>query len=247
MKKICFVLTAEFAVKAFLLNHLCALSKIYDVTVIVNTNNPNFLEEQGINAKVVPLAIARDISLISDISCLMQLVKIFHQQGFTAVHSITPKAGLIAMLAAWIVRVPLRVHVFTGQVWVTRVGFKRQLLKMFDSLIAFFATNIIVDSHSQRQFLLEQGVITKAKSVVFGRGSVSGVDISRFKYSAQARLEVRNRLNINANAIVFLFLGVGVSTVFHLIKYQEQVPGLKMQADQHFPMQQFRKVMKPPR
>ena len=52
MKKICFVLTAEFALKAFLLNHLRVLSTTYDVTVIVNTNNSIFLEEQGINAKV---------------------------------------------------------------------------------------------------------------------------------------------------------------------------------------------------
>ena len=207
MKKICFVLTAEFAVKAFLLNHLRALSKEYAVAVIVNTNNPNFLDEQGINAKVVPLAIARDISLILDISCLLQLVKLFHQQSFSAVHSITPKAGILAMLAAYFVRVPLRVHTFTGQVWVTKGGFKRLLLKMFDKLIAFLATNIIVDSYSQRQFLLEEGVITKAKSVVFGSGSVSGVDLSRFKYSAQARLDVRSRLNIKANAMVFLFLG----------------------------------------
>ena len=207
MKKICFVLTAEFAVKAFLLGHLRALSKYYDVTVIVNTNNPSFLAEQGINAKVVPLAIARDISLIADVSCLLQLVKLFYQQSFSAVHSITPKAGILAMMAAYIVRVPLRVHTFTGQVWVTKGGFKRLLLKMFDRLIAFLATNIIVDSYSQRQFLLEEGVITKAKSVVFGSGSVSGVDLSRFKYSAQVRLEVRNRLNINADAIVFLFLG----------------------------------------
>lgn len=207
MKKICFVATVEFAVKVFLLNHLRELSRIYDVTVIVNTNNHNFLNEQNINAKVIPLAIARDISLISDIGCLMQLVKIFYQQGFSAVHSVTPKAGLLAMLASCLVGVPFRVHTFTGQVWVTRTGIKRLLLKQFDRLIALFSTQNIVDSHSQRRFLLEEGVITKAKSIVFGRGSVSGVDLSRFQYSAQVRLEVRHRLNISANAIVFLFLG----------------------------------------
>ena len=207
MKKICFVSTVEFAVNAFLLNHLRALSKIYDVTVVVNTKNPHFLDEHGINAKVIPLGIARDISLIADLKCLLQLVKLFHQEDFSAVHSITPKAGVLAMLAAYIARVPLRVHTFTGQVWVTKGGFKRLLLKMFDRLIAFLATNIIVDSYSQRQFLLEESVITKAKSIVFGSGSVSGVDLSRFRYSAQAKLDVRNRLNIKANAMVFLFLG----------------------------------------
>ena len=207
MKKICFVVTIEFAVKAFLLNHLRALSKVYDVTVVVNTNNPNFLAEQGINAKVVPLTIARDISLITDISCLLQLVKLFYQQSFSAVHSITPKAGILAMLAAYIVRVPLRVHTFTGQVWVTKVGFKRYFLKKFDCLIAFLSTKNIIDGYSQRQFLLNEGVIKKSKSIVFCSGSVSGVDLSRFKYSAQARLDVRNRLNIKANMMVFLFLG----------------------------------------
>ena len=49
MKKICFVATVEYAVNVFLLSHLRALSKIYDITVIVNTNNINFLAEQGVN------------------------------------------------------------------------------------------------------------------------------------------------------------------------------------------------------
>lgn len=207
MKKICFVATVEFAVTAFLLNHLRALSKIYDVTVVVNTNNPYFLHEQGIHVKVLPLAIARDISLISDASCLLQLVKLFYQQGFSSVHSITPKAGILAMLAARVVQVPLRIHTFTGQVWLTKTGFKQKLLKFFDYLIAFFSTHIIVDSHSQREFLLKENVLNPKKSIVFGRGSVCGVELSRFKYSANARLDIRSQLNISADAIVFLFLG----------------------------------------
>ena len=74
-QKICFVLTAEFAVKAFLLNHLRALSQFYDITVIVNTDKPDFLAEIGVNAKVIPLKIARNISLLSDLICLLKLVK----------------------------------------------------------------------------------------------------------------------------------------------------------------------------
>ena len=207
MKKICFVLTAEFAVKAFLLDHLRALSKIYDVTVIVNTKNPNFLKEQGVNVKVIPLAIARDISLVSDASCLMQLLKIFYQQGFSAVHSITPKAGLLAMFAAWIARVPLRVHSFTGQVWVTKTGTKRLILKQFDWLIALFSTQNIVDSPSQCQFLIDENIITIEKSNVFAKGSISGVDLARFKFNQEMRVAIRQQLNIPNEAIVFLFVG----------------------------------------
>ena len=97
----------DYAVKVFLLNHLRALSQFYDITMIVNTDNPNFLTEAGINVKVIPLKIARDISLLSDLMCLLKLIKIFQLQRFVAVHSITPKAGLLGMLAAWILKVPL--------------------------------------------------------------------------------------------------------------------------------------------
>jgi glycosyltransferase involved in cell wall biosynthesis len=205
--QICFVLTAEFAVKAFLLNHLRALSEFYKVTVIVNTNNPNFLNEQGIDAKVIPLAIARDISLVSDVNCLIKLIKIFYQQDFSAVHSVTPKAGLLAMLASWLVRVPLRVHTFTGQVWITKAGVERVLLKQFDWLIALFSTQIIVDSPSQCQFLIDENVIPTEKSNVFAKGSISGVDLVKFKFNQGMRSTIRQQLKIPSQAIVFLFVG----------------------------------------
>lgn len=201
------MLAAEFSARAFLLNHLRALSKFYEVTVIVNTNNANFLDEIGIKAKVIPLTIARDINLISDFSCLIKLIRILRQQKFSSVHSVTPKAGLLAMMAAWIVRVPLRIHTFTGQVWVTKVGVKRLLLKQIDCLIAFLTTHNIVDSSSQRQFLITEGVIDAAKSEVFAQGSISGVDTARFIPNPQAKESIRLQLSIQADAVLFLFLG----------------------------------------
>ncbi len=206
-KKICFVLTAEFAVRAFLLNHLRALTDIYDVTVIVNTNNPNFLNELDIKATVVPMEIAREISLFSDLCSLVKLTQIFYKKRFASVHSVTPKAGLLAMFAAWIVRVPLRVHSFTGQVWVTKTGIKRFLLKQFDRLIALFSTHNIVDSPSQRDFLITEKVINPEKSYVFRKGSISGVDVNRFKPNQQGRTQIRKQLNITEDSVVFLFLG----------------------------------------
>lgn len=207
MKNICFVLTAEFAVKAFLLNHLRALSKIYDVTVIVNTNNPNFLAEAGIRANVIPISISREISLFSDISCLVKLIKIFRHKHFSSIHSVTPKAGLLAMLAAYIVRIPLRVHTFTGQVWANKTGFRRTLLKQLDVLIAWLTTVNIVDSPSQCKFLLDEKVLASEKVLVFGDGSISGVDLSRFKPNIAARFSIRKQLIIADHALLFLFLG----------------------------------------
>ena len=207
MKKIAFVLTTDFAVKAFLLSHLRALSEFYEVTVIVNTEGKDFLRAETIDAVVIPLEFSRKISLATDVSCLFQLIKLFHQYKFDAVHSVTPKAGLLCMLASWLVCIPLRVHTFTGQVWASKTSIKRLLLKWVDCLIAALTTHNLIDSPSQMQFLLDEKVTKSAKSHVFAKGSISGVDITKFKPNVDARLAIRNQLKIAEDKLVFLFIG----------------------------------------
>lgn len=205
--QIFFVATVDFAINAFLLNHLKTLSQDFDVTVIVNTDDPDFLIKQGIDVKVIPISISRDVYILSDIRCLVRLISIFIKYHPSAVHSITPKAGLLAMLAAFIVRVPFRVHTFTGQVWVTKHGLKRFMLKSFDWIIARLATFNIVDSPSQQQFLIDEKVLSEKNSIVFGLGSVSGVDLAKFKPSKQVFNDVRQELSVPSDAFVFIYLG----------------------------------------
>jgi glycosyltransferase involved in cell wall biosynthesis len=206
-KKICFVITAEFVVRAFLINHLKALSDHYDITVLVNTNNPNFLSELGVDVELIPLKISRNIHPISDLSVLLKLIVLFKKKDFDAVHSVTPKAGLLAMFAGKLANIPLRIHTFTGQVWATKVGFMRYVLKKIDTFFASLATHLIVDSPSQLNFLLDEKVVPKNKCYVFGKGSVSGVDLKRFIPNLSEKLNKRIELNIPADALVFLFLG----------------------------------------
>ena len=178
-----------------------------DITVVTNTNNPDFLIELGIPVKVIPLNIARNINFVTDVMVLLTLVKLFYKIQFVAVHSVTPKAGLLAMIAAWVVRVPLRVHTFTGQVWASKTGIKRLLLKWVDCLIATLTTHNLIDSPSQLDFLVREKVISKSKNLVFGKGSISGVNISKFKPDAEARLSIRNQLAIRDDQLIFLFIG----------------------------------------
>ncbi len=199
--------TAESAVNAFLLNHLTVLAKTFDVKVVVNTNDLFFLNKQGLDINVISLNISRKIRIFSDLYCLIHLIYIFIRFRPSAVHSITPKAGLLAMLAASIAFIPIRVHTFTGQVWAIQRGFKRFFLKSFDRLIANLAFFNIVDSLSQQKFLINENVLTKKKSVVFGLGSVSGVDLRRFKPTKQTFTEVRESLLIPHDAFVFIYLG----------------------------------------
>jgi glycosyltransferase involved in cell wall biosynthesis len=138
---------------------------------------------------------------------LWQLWRFFRRSRFDAVHSVTPKAGLLAGIAARLAGVPVRIHWFTGQVWVTRTGFMRRLLKAADRLIATNATHVLVDSHSQRDFLIDEGVVARDRAEVIAAGSICGVDARRFHPDAQARAAVRAELGVADVDKMILFLG----------------------------------------
>ena len=159
------------------------------------------------SVEYIDLSIERKISPLRDLISLFKLIHFFRANQFNLVQSITPKAGLLSMLAAWSCRVPIRVHIFTGQVWVTKTGFSRWYLKCFDRLIAMLATSLLADSPSQKQFLVTEG-IAKANDIhVLADGSICGVDTARFKVNQEAREKVRAQLDIPDAATIALFMG----------------------------------------
>jgi glycosyltransferase involved in cell wall biosynthesis len=206
-KRVCFVATCDSAITVFLAQHLKQLSKFYDITVITNPSNPNFLSEIGVDVSLIHVNFSRKIALFADFYFLVQLVQIFIKNRFVCVHSITPKAGLLAMLAARICFIPTRIHTYTGQVWATEIGLKRSFLKLLDNLIGKMTTHNLVDSQSQRDFLLKEAVLSPNKSLVFGYGSVAGVDLKKFKSNKRLGIEMRKQLGIPKDGFVYLFLG----------------------------------------
>ena len=74
-------------------------------------------EREGVRTVAVPMH--REISLLNDLKSLWGLIKVFRKEKPTMVHSMTPKAGLLSMMAAWVCRVPVRLHTFTGLVFPT--------------------------------------------------------------------------------------------------------------------------------
>lgn len=205
--KICFVATVDVAITSFLANHLRKLSKLYDLTVITNSSNLNFLSEIGVDVNLIQINFSRKIALLSDFYCLIKLVKIFMKNRFASVHSITPKAGLLAILAAKICFIPARIHTFTGQVWATETGLKRSFLKFLDKLLGKMTTHNLVDSQSQRAFLIKELVLPQNKALVFRNGSVAGVDLKKFKSNKYLGEVTRKQLKIPKDGFVYLFLG----------------------------------------
>lgn len=203
-RRLCYVVASDMTAKAFLLDHIRAAAGHFDVTVIANTTGAGL---EGIPARVIPLPIARRIAPLADLKVLFRLIEIFRRERFDLVHSVTPKAGLLAALAGAFAQVPARLHTFTGQVWATRRGAGRLLLKALDRVTATLATGVLADSASQRDFLIAEGVVAAAKVRVLCQGSVNGVDAARFRPDPAARERVRAEAEVPAGAVLFLFLG----------------------------------------
>ena len=206
-KKICLITTSELIVRWFLLDQLAALSRQYDVTLIVNTHDVNFLSDMEMQVRVLPLSIARQISPWHDGVALLQLIHILRREQFDLVHSIAPKAGLLAMMAGAICRVPVRIHTFQGEVWVTRTGIMRKLLRFLDWVVAKLTTQSLVVSESERNFLIKEGILPINKSRVLAKGSICGVDIRRFSSTIGMRDANRIVLGIDGSCMVFLYVG----------------------------------------
>jgi glycosyltransferase involved in cell wall biosynthesis len=204
--KLCFVVSAPMTVIAFLNDHIDYLSTDFEITVVCKFDGDENMISN--NAALENIEISRKVSLISDLKSIYQLTRFLRKNNFLIVHSLTPKAGLIAAISGWLAHTPIRVHWFTGQIWVLKSGVQRMLLKSLDRIVAAVNTSLLVDSPSQRDFLIEQGIVTAKKSQVLGSGSISGVNSKRFRPNPQAKNRIRFELGItDPNALIILFLG----------------------------------------
>ena len=129
--------------------------------------------------KTIEVPMERRISFTKDLKSLFQMIKVLRRERPYMVHSMTPKAGLLSMVAGWLAGVPVRVHTFTGLVWPTETGLKRKILMATDWLICACATHIIPEGQGVLDDLKNHKVCTKPMKVL-GYGNVRGVDMDKF-------------------------------------------------------------------
>lgn len=159
------------------------------------------LREKGV--KVIEVPMERRISMFRDLMSLMRMISVFRKEKPFMVHSMTPKAGMLCMLAGWLTRVPRRVHTFTGLVWPTSKGLKRRILMATDWLTCACATHIIPEGRGVMNDL--QSHITKKPMKVLGYGNVRGVDMEKFS----RRTEVEEMAKGIKTEGIFTFIFVG--------------------------------------
>jgi glycosyltransferase involved in cell wall biosynthesis len=206
MKTVCFVTTTPLFVNFFLAPHLLNLRKSREVTLVLPLPGEVPLRELP-GVEVLQAPIRRKIDPLHDLMALWELRALFRRRRFDLVHSFGPKAGLLAMHAAAMAGVPRRIHTFTGQVWASRRGLMRSLLKAADRRTALAATHVLADSPAQRDYLVAEDIVAAGQCGVLGAGSVAGVDLARFQPDALARAAVRRELGIASSDKVVLYLG----------------------------------------
>jgi glycosyltransferase involved in cell wall biosynthesis len=205
-KRICLIASVQYFVEVFWIDQIRKLAAQYDVTLLVKTADPRFLSRYGIDINVINVPIERRIRLFRDSLAFLRIFSILRHGSYDLVHSTGPKAALLAPVAARMAGVPVRIHTFTGQVWAGRSGIMKWILKNADRLGAWAATHILVDSFSQRDFLLRERVVSATKSGVIAKGSFNGVNIDVFRPDASLRAQVRHSYGIVPEEVVFLYM-----------------------------------------
>ena len=128
---------------------------------------------------IIEVPMERRISFCKDLKSLWQMIKVMRKEKPYMVHSMTPKAGLLTMIAGWLTGVPVRVHTFTGLVWPTETGLKRKILMATDWITCACATHIIPEGQGVLDDLKNHKICRKPMKVL-GYGNVMGVDMERF-------------------------------------------------------------------
>lgn len=174
-KKIIRTATIPSSLDVFCRGVLQALAQEYDI-IALSSPGPrlNDVRERE-HVKTIAVPMERHISLSKDFKSLLELCKVFRQEKPDMVHSMTPKAGLLCMMAGWMAGVPVRVHTFTGLVWPTEKGLKRRILMATDWLTCACATHVIPEGYGVLSDLREH--ITKKPMRVLGYGNVRGIDL----------------------------------------------------------------------
>ena len=209
-KKLFRITTVPISIEKLLGNQLTYMNRFFVVTAI--SSDRKELEKIGkeLGIKTYSIEMTRQITPIRDFRSLYQMYRFFKKEKPEIVHTHTPKAGLIGMLAAKLAGVKIRLHTVAGLPLMETSGIKRQILNFVEKLTYSCATNIYPNSFGLHHFILKEKFCKKEKLKVIGNAGSNGIDIEYFNpllISEQQKLKLKTELKISAEDFVFIFVG----------------------------------------
>ena len=186
------------------------MKRFFEVTAVSSDDHrlQQFGKEQGVDTFHVDLT--RKITPIKDLKAVVKLYKFLKKETPSIVHTHTPKAGIVGMLASKLAGVPVRMHTVAGLPLMETSGIKRSVLNTVEKLTYYCATNVYPNSKGLKEFIIKEKLTSKNKLKILGNGSSNGIDTTHFSPNQVSDIEkrqLRNELNITKNDFVFVFVG----------------------------------------
>jgi glycosyltransferase involved in cell wall biosynthesis len=210
MKKIMRITTVPISLKNLLKGQLKYMSSFFNIIGISSPGNEikDIEKEEGI--RVIEIEMTRSITPLKDLISAYKLYKTFKKEKPFIVHTHTPKAGTVGMIASKLAGVPHRLHTIAGLPLVETTGAKRSLLNVVEKITYACATKIYPNSFGLKNIILSNNFTKPNKLKVIGNGSSNGIDVDYFyreKLNSTQISSLKNNLNVHNNDIVFIFVG----------------------------------------
>jgi glycosyltransferase involved in cell wall biosynthesis len=205
--------TVAMSLNYLLKGQLAFLNKHYEVVGVSGHDSDLDIVAKREKIRIVSIVMSRSINLLKDIKALVQLYLLFKKEKPLIVHSITPKAGLLSMIAAKLAGVPIRIHTFTGLIFPSKKAFLQRLLIFMDKVLCKCATHIYPEGEGVKNDLIHYKITSKPLKII-ANGNVNGIDTDYFDpevVSVKEKEQLKKELGISVTDFVFIFVGRLVS------------------------------------
>jgi glycosyltransferase involved in cell wall biosynthesis len=211
MPKLIRVTTVPLALR-YLLTGQMRYMKEHGMEVIMisadGKGREELIQHESCEHYIIPMT--RKITPFADLRSLWRLYRYFKKEKPDIVHSHTPKAGLLAMLAAKMAGVNIRIHTIAGLRFMTSSGISREILVAMEKLTARWATQVWPNSFSLFEYIKKNKLVTPKKMEVIGSGSSNGINLSRFSLSAlqeEKLMEIKKLVGFDERLTYLLSVG----------------------------------------
>lgn len=209
-KKLIRITTVPISLKMFLKDQLKFMDQYFDVIALSSSGKELQEIEESHGLKVKAIEMSREITPVRDMISLWKITLYFLKEKPDIVHTCTPKAGLVGMMAALFARVPHRMHTVAGMPLMESSGLKRKILMFVEWLTYKCATNVYSNSTGLKDFIVDQKLIGKDKIKVLGHGSSDGMNSSYFsktKDVLETGSKIKNDNKLSDDDFIFIFIG----------------------------------------
>lgn len=203
------ITTVPISLKILLKDQLRFMNRYFDVVGISSPGRElaDVQHDEGIRTITLPMS--REITPLKDLISLVKMVIVLLKEKPDIVHTHTPKAGIVGMVAAWIARVPYRLHTVAGLPVMEATGKKKSILLTVEKLTYTCATKVYPNSQGLQEYILDQRLTNSSKLKIIGYGSSNGIDTAYFHKTEEVlehSKEISNKYGLH-NKLVFCFVG----------------------------------------